>query len=61
MLHTISHLAVYNAVVAIEGGSEPYGKGVEAAKGADVRAAVATAAYRAARGRVAPSQFAYLD
>ena len=61
VLHTIVHLAVYNAVVAIEGGYEPYKKSVQAPEGADVRAAVATAAYRAARGRVAPSQFAYLD
>jgi hypothetical protein len=61
VLHTIVHLAVYNAVVAIEGGYEPYKKAVKAPEGADVRAAVATAAYRTARGRVAPSQFSYLD
>jgi hypothetical protein len=61
VLHTIAQLAVYDAVVAIEGGSEPYTTAVKAPKGADVNAAVATAAYRAARGRVASSQFAYLD
>jgi vanadium-dependent haloperoxidase-like protein len=61
VLHTITQLAVYDAVVAIEGGYEPYGEAMEAPEGADVRAAVATAAYRAARGRVAPSQVAYLD
>ena len=61
VLHTIIHLAVYNAVVAIEGGYEPYKKPVQAPQGADLTAAVATAAYRAARGRVAQSQFAYLD
>jgi hypothetical protein len=61
VLHTIVHLAVYDAVVAIERGHEPYATAIKAPKGADVNAAVATAAYRAARGRVAPSQFAYLD
>jgi hypothetical protein len=61
VLHTITQLAVYDAVVAIEGGYEPYGKAMEAPEGADVRAAVATAAYHAARRRVAPSQVAYLD
>jgi hypothetical protein len=61
VLHTIIQLAVYDAVVAIEGGYEPYAAEIEAAAGADVRAAVATAAYLTARGRVAPSQFAYLD
>jgi vanadium-dependent haloperoxidase-like protein len=61
LLHTIVHLAVYDAAVAIEGGYEPYDKAIKAPQGADVRAAVATAAYRAARGRVAESQLAYLD
>src|SRR6185436_10960462 len=61
VLHTITQLAVYDAVIAIEGGFEPFHTAVKAAKDADVRAAVATAAHRAARGRVAPSQFGYLD
>ena len=61
VLHTIVHLAVYDAVVAIEGGYEPYGASITAPPGADVGAAVAAAAYRTARGRVAPSQVAYLD
>jgi hypothetical protein len=61
VLHTIVHLAVYDAVVAIEGGYRPYASAIQAAPGADVRAAVATAAYRAARARVAPSQVGYLD
>ena len=61
VLHAIVHLAVYDAVVAIEGGYQPYGPAVKARDGADLGAAVATAAYRAALGRVAPSQFAYLD
>lgn len=63
VLQTMVHLAVYDAVVAIEGRYEPFiGKAVTSpASGADVRAAVATAAYLTARARVAPSQFAYLD
>ncbi len=61
ILHTIVHLAVYDAVVAIEGGYAPYGAAIAAPAGADVSAAVATAAYRTALGRVASSQFAYLD
>lgn len=61
VLQAITQLAVYDAVVAIEGGFEPFHTAAKAAKDADVRAAVATAAYKAARGRVAPSQFGYLD
>ncbi len=61
VLHTMAQLAVYDAVVAIEGGYKPYHTAIEAPMGADLRAAVATAAYRTVRGRVAPSQFAYLD
>ena len=63
ILHTMVHLAVYDAVVAIEGRYEPYaGKAPKSlAINADVRAAVATAAYLTARARVAPSQFGYLD
>jgi hypothetical protein len=38
--------AVYNAVVAIEGGYEPYGPGVSAPAGASVDCAVVEAAYR---------------
>lgn len=61
VLHTVVHLAVYDAVVAITGGYAPYAKAVRAGDGANLDAAVATAAYRAARGRVAPTQFTYLD
>jgi hypothetical protein len=39
-------IAMYDAVVAIEGGYEPYTAPVTAPPGADVTAAVATAAYR---------------
>jgi hypothetical protein len=61
VLHAIVHIAVYDAVVAIEGGYEPYATTVDAPDGANLEVAVATAAYKAARGRVAPSQFARLD
>ncbi|HEX8760594.1 MAG TPA: vanadium-dependent haloperoxidase [Pseudonocardiaceae bacterium] len=57
----MAQLAVYDAVVAIEGSYEPFHTVIAAPKGADVRAAVATAAYRTTRGRAAPSQFASLD
>jgi vanadium-dependent haloperoxidase-like protein len=61
IVHTVVQLAVYDAVMAIEGGFEPFQTTLHAPAGADVRAAVATAAYRSARGRVAPSQLPYLD
>ena len=61
VLHTMALLAVYDAVVAIEGGYQPFVTKIHAWPGADVRAAVATAAYRTARARVLPSQFDYLD
>jgi hypothetical protein len=54
-------LAIYDAVMAIEGGYEPFAATIDAPPGADVRAAVATAGYRTARARVASSQLAYLD
>src|ERR1700680_2660936 len=61
VLHATIQLAVYNAAIAIEGGYRPYGSPVSAPHGADVCAAVATAAYRPARARVASTQVAYLD
>lgn len=61
IVHTVIQLAVYDAVVAIEGEYAPYATEIAAPPGADVRAAVATAAYRTALGRVAASQYAYLD
>src|SRR2546423_5602315 len=42
-------LAVYNAVVAIQGGSEPYGPAISAPTGASVDCAVVEAAYRTRR------------
>src|SRR5688500_17815308 len=47
--------------MATEGGFEPFQTKLDAPDGADVRAAVATAAYRTAKGRVAASHHAYLD
>ena len=61
ILHATVVLAMYDAVVAIEGGSEPYAARIHPWPGSDVRAAVATAAYLTARARVASSQLAYLD
>ena len=61
VLHATIQLAVYDAVMAIEGGYEPFAQAIPAPAGADVRAAVATAAYVTARARVDPSQYAYLD
>ena len=63
ILQTMVHLAVYDAVVAIEGGYEPYASAKQEAlqSQADVKAAVATASYLTARARVASSQHAYLD
>lgn len=61
VLHAMIVLAMYDAAMAIEGGYEPFAAHVQAPAGADVRAAVATAAYLTARARVLASQFAYLD
>jgi hypothetical protein len=54
-------LAMYDAAVAIEGGYEPYAAAIQAPLGADVRAAVATAAYLTARARVVAAEIAALD
>jgi hypothetical protein len=61
ILHTMVMLAVYDAAMAIEGGYQPYAAQIEPAPAADVRAAVATAAYLTARARVAPTQVPFLD
>ena len=61
ILHTMVHLAVYDAVVAIEGGSRPFAAKITAAPNADVRAAVATAAYLTARPRIAAANLAVFD
>jgi hypothetical protein len=61
VLHTIIQLAMYDAAMVIEGGYAPYAANISAPAGSDVRAAVATAAYRTARARVAASQVGILD
>lgn len=61
ILHATVMLAVYDAVVTVEGGFLPYTAAIERTPWADVRAAVATAAWRTARARVAPSQIGVLD
>ena len=61
VLHATIQLAMYDAAMAIEGGYAPFAANLSAPAGADVRAAVATAAYQTASARLAPSQFAYLD
>jgi hypothetical protein len=61
ILHTMVVLAMYDAAVAIEGGYEPFAATIQAPLGADVRAAVATAAYLTARARVVAAEIAPLD
>ena len=61
ILHTMVHLAVYDAVVAIEGGSRPFAAKITATRGADVSAAVATAAYLTARPRIAAANLVAFD
>jgi hypothetical protein len=61
VLHAMVQLAMYDAAISIEGGYEPYAAAIPAPAGSDVRAAVATAAWRVARNQVAASQFPYLD
>ena len=56
VLHALVSLAVYDAVIAVEGGFEPYAGAAGTHPGADLRAAVATAAYLAASDRLAPAQ-----
>jgi hypothetical protein len=59
-LQAIVQLAIYDAVVAIQGGYEPFNADIAAPAGADVSAAVATAAWRVVRERV-PAQAASMD
>src|SRR6478672_7982306 len=61
VLHTVVALAVYDAVMAVQGGHQPYALHAQQPTWADVRAAVATAAYKTSRMRVSASQVAYLD
>ena len=61
VLHATVMLAVYDAAVSVEGGYRPFTSAASPHPGADMRAAVATAAYVTARARVAASQVAYLE
>jgi hypothetical protein len=61
VLRAMVQIAVYDAVVAIEGGYQPFAVAIRAPRRADVRAAVATAAYLTARARVAAAQLPALD
>jgi hypothetical protein len=61
VLRAIIQIAVYDSVVAIEGGYRPFAGKIEASHWADVRAAAATAAWRVARARVDGSQIPHLD
>ena len=61
VLRATVQLAVYDAVIAIEGGYQPFAGAVSTAGGADITAAVATAAHRTARARIASSQVPILD
>jgi hypothetical protein len=56
ILHTMAMLAMYDAAIAIEGGHQPFAAAIDAPRGADMRAAVATAAYLTAAERVAASE-----
>jgi hypothetical protein len=58
----VIQIAVYDAVIAIEGGYKPFAANMDSSpEQADVRVAAATAAWRTARSRVDPSQVSYLD
>ena len=61
ILRAMVHIAIYDAVVAIEGGYQPFAGVISDPGGSDVRAAVATAAYLTARARVVASQIPVLD
>ena len=52
VLHALVTLAVYDAVVAVEGGYQPYAGRAGTHAGADLSAAVATAAYLTVTGKV---------
>src|SRR6476620_10565170 len=61
VLRATIQLAVYDAVMAIEGRYKSFTPALPAPARADVRAAAATAAWATALARVDPSQHAYLD
>jgi hypothetical protein len=57
----IVHAAIYDAVVAIDGGYEPYAVAATAARGASADAAVATAAHHVLVGILGPAQQSVLN
>ena len=59
-LQAMVQLAIYDAVVAIQGRYEPFNASIEAPAGANLNAAVATAAWRVLRERV-PAQASSID
>ncbi len=59
-LQAMVQLAVYDAVVAIQGRYEPFNASIEAPAGANLNAAVATAAWRVLRERL-PAQATSID
>ncbi len=61
LMRATIHIAIYDAAVAVEGGYRPYASTVRALPGADIRAAVATAAYRTARPFVDPARAAAFE
>jgi len=52
VLRAMVQIAVYDAVVAIQGGYQPFAASIPAPAGSDLRAAVATAAYFTTRAPV---------
>jgi len=61
VLHAMVALAIYDAAVAVEGRFEPYIRGISRQPDADIRAAVAAAAWRTARARLDSPQVSLLD
>jgi hypothetical protein len=61
ILYATISLAMYDATVAVGGGYQPFFAKIPAEPGADVRAAIAAAAYQTALARLAASQKPYLD
>lgn len=61
VLRATAHIAMFDAAVAVEGGFKPFANTVPAVRGANLRAAIATAAYRTGRPLVPVAQWAALD
>jgi hypothetical protein len=61
VLRAMIQIAVYDAVVAIEGGYQPFVATIPRSPNSDIKAAVATAAWRTARLRATAAQVTILD